>query len=176
MVGGPSEQPFDKLRNRRARRGPTPSRRRGGTPKNKKCCYLCIGMRHLKAHQATLRHGVLLWALWYGLMTLGLSMSVHWCHGEVASVRMALSQGPACSCETPKPCCKDEQIRLQLDDEHVASSGEATPVSPASFTPTMPVTIAYSPEGVAALRISVELPPPKVTLPAEQAFVFGFLC
>ncbi len=114
-------------------------------------------------------------ALWYGVLAVGFSINVHWCHGKLAYVQVAASAAPQCGCEVPRPCCKDDHIQLSLGSQHVPSSFHVAPLITA--LPLMPATeVVISIPVPENSRAPYFFPPPKNHLPSEQAFIFGFRC
>lgn len=61
---------------------------------------------------------------YYLLATVGVAVNVHYCHGELASVNIYLSNN-ACECGRmmgDMNCCDDEVYFFQLEDDHKISN------------------------------------------------------
>lgn len=61
---------------------------------------------------------------YYLLATVGVAVNVHYCHGELASVNVYLSNN-ACECGKmmgDMTCCDDEAYFFQLEDDHKISN------------------------------------------------------
>lgn len=60
---------------------------------------------------------VILFSLFYLLTTVGFSLNVHYCGGNISTVNLVSE--PSCCCSSEKDadnCCDDEVIRIQVDD------------------------------------------------------------
>lgn len=58
-------------------------------------------------------------AAFYLLVSLGLTINVHYCMGEVEEVSIiAMTKGCCCAAMEMPGCCDDEQLQLSLDDDH----------------------------------------------------------
>lgn len=61
---------------------------------------------------------------YYLIATIGVAVNVHYCHGELASVKIYLSNS-ACECGKmmgKMDCCDDEAYFFQLEDDHKISN------------------------------------------------------
>ncbi len=134
---------------------------------------------------AIIRRWMHLWA-WiiggmYVLTAIGLSVSVHWCHGKIAYVKIegAHEAMPRCGCKVPKPCCKDEQVTVALHTPHIPSSEK---VDSQRVSPTVMCIIqsVLGEVGRDEVTVATSISSYRVegnclgTLPSAHAFIFAF--
>lgn len=117
---------------------------------------------------------------WYLVLTIGMSIHLHYCMGRLKTVELVLQASQSCRCqsETRKPkCCEDEFITLSVDEPHVGPQHLEIP----SLLPTLgallhPLQLRAEMEQAAQIAIPLELrgpPPPGIPrYLAFQAMVF----
>jgi len=68
-------------------------------------------------------------AIFYGVLTMGISIGAHYCGGNLESVYMG-NNGVVCCCDAMQDdasCCYNESVQLQLKVEHIAPDNHKTP-------------------------------------------------
>lgn len=70
-----------------------------------------------------------LFASYYLILSVGLSVSAHYCLGKVTSVSVIVAADPcACGAEESMPCCDTETLTMSLEDEQSFSKTLGTDV------------------------------------------------
>lgn len=68
-----------------------------------------------------------LFASYYLILSVGLSVSAHYCLGKVTSVSILLTADPcACGANEPMPCCDTETLTVSLEDDQSLSKSLVT--------------------------------------------------
>jgi len=66
-------------------------------------------------------------ASYYLILSLGLSVSAHYCLGEISSLSVLVAADPcACGADEPMPCCNTETVSISLEDEQVSAKSIQT--------------------------------------------------
>jgi hypothetical protein len=64
----------------------------------------------------------IVFAGYYLILSLGLSVSAHYCLGEISSLSVLVAADPcACGADEPMPCCNTETVSISLEDEQVSA-------------------------------------------------------
>jgi hypothetical protein len=102
--------------------------------------------------------------VFYFITTVGVTVNIHYCQGEVSSVMVFSKTGKCCcSVETmPEGCCDDETFFYQLDDIQLISQNfENERITPKAnsidFTDTNDIAVVQKETPVEELN----LPPPQ---------------
>ena len=70
------------------------------------------------------RYLTILFSFLYLFLAMGISVNLHYCHGEVDSVSFFSQEGSCCCHKAGKPshCCFDENYKYELNSEQFFSS------------------------------------------------------
>jgi hypothetical protein len=69
----------------------------------------------------------IVFAGYYLILSLGLSVSAHYCLGEISSLSVLVAADPcACGADEPMPCCNTETVSISLEDEQVSAKSIQT--------------------------------------------------
>jgi hypothetical protein len=114
------------------------------------------------------RGAVILFALFYLLVTTGLTLDVHYCGGKMVDVEVLGAPDHCCSkvkksChkEEKNKCCKDETVVVQLDQWQIIST-----LASLDFIPVLVANVAKDLQSrdipvASQHQIFNDLPPPK---------------
>lgn len=116
---------------------------------------------------------------WYLILSVGMSVHLHYCMGRLKSVSVILTSQANCLCgpsQEPPACCDDEIISLSVDEPHVLSSSLGLPplVSPVSVLPLPLITGSVRVETQVEKAYPRRGPPPLSTprYVAHQSLIF----
>jgi hypothetical protein len=120
------------------------------------------------ALQIMKRIAVIFFALFYLLVTTGLTLDVHYCGGKVVDIEVLGNADHCCSkvktsChkQEKNKCCKDETVVVQLDQWQIVSSLSSLEVIPVVVANFLPSTQIRDLPTASLHQSFYDLPPPK---------------
>jgi hypothetical protein len=118
--------------------------------KERKCKFIdhTINYLTLRFHNQMRRATAILLMFLYLIPAIGISGTVHYCGGEVASVTInGIGSSEKCACGSKRmvsDCCNDEDFSFQLDDEQYKTPSFSINIAKSfDFSPAIIAQISY---------------------------------